>query len=604
MESEATKLIEVSHVLEPEATVNDDCFSLRVPIDAVRTGVHWSANLQQPGVVRDALLTMMDILASDLRFKARDRSDYLAYLQKHEDKSASSELWAAQKAFLEMRYGSVEHSPAPMEPMITVDADGLALEVFSADESTYARLFLHSEEAFRLVDSMPGTTYVPITPQLVDAVAGIRSYRPTTLAFIPAEQAERRSINVPYPWIRSFGLVQAVSTVAAVIFEIAPVDLYNVLWILRSHHAKTSPRALRYELIPNARPRLVLEPWDRVIEGTGGVYEGDRPLVVRSWGRKRLLVLARLLPHATRVRVRLAGAGMPAFYIIDLPGMTLTLALSGWVESGWSGVSTFDLLHTEGQDQHLSGQIHQLLARGPMTLDALVATSKKKKMDVRSVLLTAMQAATVVHDFAKEEFRLREMFEIPPDVEQLRYRDSTEEAAHRLLEVDGQVRLIKVHDLGNQGITIEGEVEDRRAHRTYQTSFTIDRDGQTVDATCTSPQFRRSGLKEGPSVPMMALRILYEREQAALEKARMTTTGRSLIRVETRTFLRRNAMGTMMYRMSLDDCRVLMRWGKIENMRMQRLVFATAEEAKAEYFGRLDRLSEKGFIDVSSMEMG
>ena len=31
-------------------------------------------------LVRDALLTMGDVLASDLRFKAQDRSDYLAYL--------------------------------------------------------------------------------------------------------------------------------------------------------------------------------------------------------------------------------------------------------------------------------------------------------------------------------------------------------------------------------------------------------------------------------------------------------------------------------------------------------------------------------------------
>ena len=70
---------------------------------------------------------------------------------------------------------------------------------------------------------------------------------------------------------------KAASTLPAQRFELAPVDLYNVLLTLRMRKAKKPPRALRYELVPGEKPKLVLEPWDLVLEGTGPVFEGARP---------------------------------------------------------------------------------------------------------------------------------------------------------------------------------------------------------------------------------------------------------------------------------------------------------------------------------------
>jgi hypothetical protein len=208
-----------------------------------------------------------------------------------------------------------------------------------------------------------------------------------------------------------------------------------------------------------------------------------------------------------------------------------------------------------------------------------------------------------VHDLAHGRFVQRSLFAEPLDPAKLRYRDQREEAAHRLLAVAGQVRLTKVHDLGGEGVSIEGEVEDRAAHRIYKTSFTIDREGRTVDASCTSPQFRRSGLREGPTVPMIALRLLYAREQAELERARNTEEGRRLIRAETRTLIRRETDGTTMYRLSLSDRQVTIRWGAHPDaMRMSRLFFGTGDEARDEYFRRLGECSDRGFIDASAAE--
>ncbi len=58
----------------------------------------------------------------------------------------------------------------------------------------------------------------------------------------------------------------------------------------------------------------------------------------------------------------------------------------------------------------------------------------------------------------------------------------------------------------------------------------------------------------------------------------------------------------MSYRVSLDDRQVVVRWWEGELARMQRLHFASGEEAREEYFRRLGALADRGFIDSSAGE--
>jgi hypothetical protein len=431
----------------------------------------------------------------------------------------------------------------------------------------------------------------------------MRTYRPTSLELGAAGETTATSRRVPLRWLRAFGQIQAAALLPTERFELAPIDLYNVLFTLRMRKAKQAPRALRYELVPGQPPRIVLEPWDLVLPSNGGPYTGNRPMVVRTWGRNRLLVLARLLPHARRVHVHLLGAGLPAFYIVDAGDVTLTLALSGWTDAGWAGIATFDLLDAGEVDEVLARKCLQLLEQGPRTLAELAEATGRNSTDLRPALLHHIQRGLVLHDIAQRRFVYRPLLAVPPDPEALRFRDAREGEAHRLLATKNAVRLTRVHDLGSEGTKIEGEVDDPQAHRSYKTSFTLDREGRTVDASCTSPQFRRSGLREGPTVPMIALRLLYARQRAELERARNTEEGRRLIRAETRTFVRRDTAGSQTFRVSLDHRQVTVRWGPHpDRMRMQRLLFATPEEASTEYFGRLEKLTQRGFIDASAAE--
>ena len=628
MSSTPVAEVKLRYAAASEPTTDDASFRLHLPTDAGRE-LGLTATLERPGVARDALLTIADVLASDLRFRARDRADYLAYLLA-QGKRVSTEVWEAQRAFLEEKYGGAEtREESPLDPLVTVSEQGLAVEVFSSDESSYARLFLRAGAAYEAQQRRDGTSYLALDDSLRRGIGRLRSYRSSTLRLGPEPDAaaagptRERDIRVPLRWLRAFGQVQAASTLPAHRFELAPIDLYNVLLTLRTRRAKQSPRALRYELVPGEAPRLVLEPWDLVIPGTGPAYRGSTPVVVRTWGRRRLSVLARLLPHARSIEVRLVGAGLPAYYVIDLGDAELSLALSGWTDSGWAGIASFDLLVAGEVDELLARRTLELLSKrsGGETLDGLATALERERGEVRQAILHHMQRGTVVHDLAGDRYLARSLLAEPPPAEALRYRDPREAQAHRLLELDDAVRLTKVHDLGGEGTRIEGEVEDPQAHRTYRSSFTLDREGRTVDASCTSPQFRRSGLREGPTVPMIALRLLFARRQAELERARETEAGRKLIRAETRVLVRRSGVGgrelgpagvggqaantgALTYRLSLDDREVTVRWGTHPTqMRMHRLRFATADDAREEYFGRLESLGAKGFIDASAAEL-
>src|SRR6185503_8877291 len=327
----------------------------------------------------------------------------------------------------------------------------------------------------------------------------IRAYRTTTLELAPAPPAAAtpRTRAVPMRWLRAFGQMQAASLLAADRFELSPIDLYNVLLALRLRKARTAPRGLRYELVPGEPPRLVLEPWDQVVRSTSGPYTGAQPRVVRTWGRNRLNVLARVLPHARRLTVAIAGPGLPSQYVVDLGDATLAIALSGWTDAGWAGISTFDLLAATADDPRAVDALVDALAT-PLGDEALAARLGQPRAEVRRTVLAALAQLRVGHDLATGELFARPLTRAPVPASALQFRDAREAAAHRLLAEPAAVTLTKVHDQGHEGRTIEGQIVDARAHRTFYPALTLDQESRTSAATCTCSAFRRAGIKEGP----------------------------------------------------------------------------------------------------------
>jgi hypothetical protein len=582
-------------------TAADGAMRVVVPTDGERGEVALTARLHRPGVIRDALLALGDVLASDLTRKPTDRADYLAYLIAR-GKGVSKQVWDAQKEYLALQYSVAARSAEPLDPLLTVGADALRFEVMSRDESTYAQLSLGRPAA--LVDAQHpgdgggacGTTYVDLAAALA-SIAKVRSYRPTTLELAPGANAVGRTRAVPVRWLRALGQMQAASLLAADHFELGPIDLYNVLLALRLRKARTAPRGLRYELVPGEPPRLVLEPWDLVVRATGAPYRGTQPRVIRTWGRARLNVLARVLPHARRVTVSVAGNGLPSAYVVDLGDATLSLALSGWTDAGWAGISTFDLLAADDDPAAVDAVVGALAT--PLGGAALAERLGRPRAELARTLLAGLAQLRIGHDLATGELFARTVTKAPLPAGALTFRDAREAAAHRLLSEPAAVTLTEVHDQGSDGRAIEGQVVDGKAHRTFYPTFTLDPEGRTSAASCTCSAVRRAGIKEGPCEHMIALRVRYAREQARLEAARHTAEGRALITAETRVLMRRTVGGAETVRLSLEGRTLKTRYGTGDALRLQQLRFDSVSDARAAYFVRLEALSQKGYLDAT-----
>ena len=119
--------------------------------------------------------------------------------------------------------------------------------------------------------------------------------------------------------------------------ELSVDTVYSLLAYLMRHREKSGPRSIRFELTPGQAPQLVLEPWNVALQSHGPAYQGLGRETIKVWGRRRLMVLQRLLPLTDRVEVLLLGSGMPSIWTLHLGEMRFVLALSGWSENDWTG---------------------------------------------------------------------------------------------------------------------------------------------------------------------------------------------------------------------------------------------------------------------------
>jgi hypothetical protein len=571
-----------------------------------------TGRINDPELFRDAFLTAIAVRDSDLRYKGRDRAAYLAFLMK-KGKKATKAIWEAQKSFLDSAFADETPRPRGLDPIVTVDPDEVSLEVFSRDESAYARLGFDNA-LFDGRTAAHGTSVVDLAPELAEQVERIRTYQPLDLEAEtqpkkPRGEAVSREIELPDEWLRGFLQVQSAATLPGTVLELTPVDFYNILFTLRTRRAKKAPRGLRFELVPGTKPRVVIEPWEIALEAHGATYEGREPRIVRIYGRQRLLCLARALPHLKKVRIHLLGAGLPSFWVLDMGRARMTVALTSWAESKWGSAASFDQLMPRADDGVAVDAIVAALAKsGPLALPELAAQVGASQADARAALQRACLRGQVLFDRDRNVFRPRAILEKPVDERAIRFGSPREASAHRFLEAGDSVKITKLHLVAGEGTEISGEVEDKQARRSFSPRFSADPEGQVKDAWCNCPTFQRSAMREGPCEHMIALFVFQKRAAAAAERLRLTPEGRKLVRAETRTLVQRDASGKQTrYRVTLDDRVVRVEASAapsgqpLGEPRFQRLWFDTDAEARDAYFARLDRLASEGFIDTEAL---
>jgi hypothetical protein len=346
--------------------------------------------------------------------------------------------------------GAADFGPLVLDPVITVHPDRVFFEAFSQDQSTYGLVIADRALFEPSGEVRHGTTNVDFTAWLWAALAEMRSSRETFFRVGPegfevattgAGGRFEQKVDIPDAWVRGFLQLQGAMAMPGTRLSTRPVDLLAALRFLRFTKAKMSPRALRYEMEPGQDAVLMLEPWEERIplRGAGHTYAEKR--TIRTWGRRRLQLLDPLLPYADGVDVYLKGRALPSFYAVKLPGVTFLLGLSGWTSNRWTGTGGFDLLVPPRQGEDLSDRVLAILReKYTLSVDEASAQLGVDRPGVSRALASLCAAGRAIFDVERREFRHRELFSKPVDLERLYPPDPRREEAEALV-ARGQVQV-------------------------------------------------------------------------------------------------------------------------------------------------------------------
>jgi biotin operon repressor len=291
-------------------------------------------------------------------------------------------------------------------------------------------------------------------------------------------------------------------------FDLHPMDIYNICFVLRRHKETTGPRSMRYHLNPGEPVRVVFEPWNIEVVCPRSPYTGTQPQTIRVWGRRRLNILERLIPVAKKFTVHLLGTGMPSFYVADLGDMSFTLGLSGWTANDWAQSGNFDLMAPRADvDEWTQKLIFDALRENwQESPDRLAQRLNLSRTAVLGALSAYTQAGRAIYDLNKQVYRVRELSREPLPMERLRFANEREESATRFLSQNA-VRVTSVTD--NGALILQGSVNDK--DKTLNPSLTIDKDERIIDAECTCNWHQQNKLYKGPCEHILALRMQHAR---------------------------------------------------------------------------------------------
>jgi hypothetical protein len=511
-----------------------------------RDRVSYVGTLRQPLRFREAVSALHDVVVSDLRFHQKDHTEFKEYLARMREREDALRRGAAQQAFaalagvgdaaaakqLEPTFNRLRKQYwdarlvysdylckhdlelwrllVPCDPVMTVAPDVLFFECFSKDESSYGCLTVERGAFTKEENVALGTTNVDYSWPLYEEFQKLRSYRETRFQIDPkgfevktqgAADYREEKIDLPPTWLRGFMQLQSAMSLPMRRVPVSREGLYNVLAWLKRHRARKSPRAVRFELEPGKPVALVLEPWEKRVVLHATPYAGPRAEVVRTWGRDRLRVLARLLPLADGSDVYLLGTGLPSFWSVRMGEMRLLLGLSGWTVNDWTGGSALDQIAPPLEPTtDLLADVAAAFGDSPTrTFEQVRARTGAAAPYAAAALNRLALMGQVIHDLSAGVYRWRQIMPVALALCDVG-PESPETQAGRELVAAGRVMLTRDERSPSGLRVLVGKVWNEAAEAV------LDGDGRILRGKCGCSYHRQAGLRRGPCRHLQALR--------------------------------------------------------------------------------------------------
>lgn len=524
-----------------------DGLSLSLKPNLARDKVFFDGQVENPLRWREAMSALHEVVVGDLRFKKRSGSEaYKDFLRGQQEDEAGMRRQASLQAQAEVHADNIGPAPqglkkdfekarrkywnirdewgfelrrndpelfralVPWDPIVTVAPDVVLFEGFSKDESSYGCLTVDREGFSAGAAEGLGTTNVDFSMALFEQIQTFRTYKKTRLIVDPTGfevQVEGREdhrevkIDLPPAWLRGFGQLQAATTLPSETVNLDVPTVYAILSFLKRNREKTGPRSIRFDLVPGQPPKLILEPWGHVITAAGK-FEGARPQSIRMWGRRRLMVLARLLPLAESVQVRLLGSGMPSLWTVRMGEMRFMLGLSGWTKSDWTNAAALDLLSGRGDaPPQVTAKIEALLKKNrSMKTSELAIAALASTSQTQAALYELARLGQVIYDFGRDTCRYRPVLPVPLGADIVGPEHEEHTGARKILATRS-VRVLSEEEIGRLRIIV-ADID-----ATKRVELGVDPDGVIRKGRCDCSFFYRNKLRQGPCRHILALRM-------------------------------------------------------------------------------------------------
>lgn len=512
-----------------------------------REPVAFDGALRQPLRFREAISALHDVVVCDLRFAKPDRTAWQLWRagqQSHEQRirreartaalqqsdadagitpelrrefgKATKRYWQLRDQYsrlLQREDPELWRMLTPCDPIVTVADDVCLFEGFSVDESAYGCLSVRRDDGFAAAAGVQlGTTNVDYSQALYEQFQQLRTYRETRFLVDPAGFTVRTAgnpdyreekIDLPAGWLRGLMQVQVAAGLPATTVQLPRELVYSLLAFLRRHRERSSPRALRFELVEGQPPAVVLEPFGERLVAHGCRHDGPSLEPIRIWGRRRLMVLARVLPLADRITVHLVGTGLPSFWVVGMGEMTLTLGLSGWTTNDWTRGSSLDALRpptTPGRDA-IAITAGLLQQRRSLTRRQLLELSRLTASELLAALDHLARTGQVLFDLAAGVYRFRAI--LPQALGEADVGGPNPELLAACTHVERNEAKVARREVLPANRTFAGGAVGKQ-----ECEVLFDADQRLLRGKCGCSHHRRNGLRNGPCRHLLALRMV------------------------------------------------------------------------------------------------
>lgn len=524
--------------------------------------VSFCGKLKHPLLFRDAMLMLREIVISDTRKKPKERTEYFTWLDEeierrvkaHKEympnvreslkkemdscdlklsrkKNEINELLNIQRNLQKQinqydawkDYYKIERDFWKfikdrdyslwfvLDPVITVHNDQVSFEAFSIDESIYGCLSVSMDEFNLLQTPKLGTTNIDFSAKLEKEMQRFRSYTDVTLSVNPEgfaidsdvvpEYIEKK-IDLPETWIKGFNQVSSAAVLSGIELKLSPSDMYDICAFLRKHKEKKSPRYMKWILEPGQRVQIVFEPFGTVLT-LNAVYNGSQKREEKIWGRRRWLVIEKLIPLAKAFYVRILGFGMPQFICADMGTMQMTVGFSSWSSNDWVKGTAFNIM-AGFTGEGCYTDIYKLMKdKRCLSMEEITKTFSNKKNDkIKAGIGMLFRKGEGYFDIINDKVRFRHLCNTP-----------IPEELYKVSDIELDVEKISKLTFDNMKVRYSHQQEFiftttyKENGQVSSTEIVIDQDGQITKIDCSCQKFRRG--ERNLSEPCAHILALY-----------------------------------------------------------------------------------------------